>query len=100
MSTATTTPAPTPKLAHFLSLFNSLAVQTAAGLATVTADLEAGQKTQAISDAITGTATALASVNPLWGPDIAAANEAAQLGIALISGFIALFHHPKPAPAS
>lgn len=98
----TTTPVPSnPKFINFLTLFNTIAINAAAGAATVASDVEAGEKTQAVSAAITGAANSLSQVNPAWSVDIAAASATAQLGVSIISAFISLFHHPKPAtPAS
>lgn len=101
MSTQPVTPAqPSPGFAKFLNLFNQIALTQVATAATVASDLQTGQKLQAISDGMVGTAQTFAQINPAWGPDAAAAATVAQTGLAIIATFISLFHKPAPpAPA-
>lgn len=96
MSTAPA-PQPSPGVSKFLALFNQIIYSSAAGFAQTASDIAAGQKTQAISDGLNAAVTTINSFNPQWGTDAALANAAAQEGIALIVGFVSLFHHPKAA---
>jgi hypothetical protein len=98
MSTAATPPQPSPGFAHFLNLFNQMAVQQVASAAQIASDLNSGQRLQAISDGMTATAMTFNDINPSWGPDAAAAATVAQTGLAIVATFMSIWHKPKPLP--
>lgn len=99
MSTITVAPVvqPSPGVSKFLALFNQIIYNNAVGFVQVAADVAAGQKVSAISDGLNAAVTTISTINPVWGADAALANAAAQEGIALIVGFVSLFHKPKAA---
>jgi hypothetical protein len=96
MSTTSTPAQPSPGFAHFLTLFNQIAVQQVTAAAQITTDVQSGQKLQAISDGLTATANTFNDINPAWGADAAAAATVAQTGIALIAAFVSIFKKPAP----
>ena len=98
MSTAPPVVAPVPAFAHFLNLFNQIAMTQLATAIQIESDISAGQKLQAVSDGLVGVAETFAQINPVWAPEAVAAAQVAQTGLALFSAFFSIFHHPKAAP--
>lgn len=89
MATPVQTPAVSPGVSKFLSMFSTYAVISAATIQQEKSDIVKNDHVAAVTDGLTGVGAGLAQAKPEWSADIQASLGLMQ---AFVPIFVSLFH--------